>query len=162
MAGAGSPLPGEQATAPLPQRLLVPFDGSDPALRAAVMACRLARAGGGTVRLLSAIEPQGLRGLGAVLPSGTIGEAIRGIEQALRAAAETDLQRVRDVCAAAGVPCTSAVVFDIPVRAIVAAAADADLIVMGSRGHGAVAGAVLGSVAHRILGATDRPVLVVH
>lgn len=154
--------PAKAATAPPPQRLLVPFDGSEPAMRAAVMACRLARAGNGRVRILSAIEPQGLRGLGAVLPSGTIGEAIRGIEQALRAAAESDLQRPRDVCAAAGVPCTTDVVFDIPVNAIVVAAEEADLVVMGSRGHGAIAGAVLGSVAHRLLGATRTPVLVVH
>ena len=40
-------------------------------------------------------------------------------------------------------------------------AIDADLIVLGSRGHGAIASALLGSVSRGILGATRRPVLIV-
>ena len=50
-----------------------------------------------------------------------------------------------------------------PVDEIVAFADafDADLIVVGSRGHGALASALLGSVSRGILGETRRPVLVV-
>ena len=38
---------------------------------------------------------------------------------------------------------------------------DVDLIVVGSRGHGAIAGALLGSVSRGILSVSTRPVLIV-
>ena len=47
------------------------------------------------------------------------------------------------------------------VVAEIAEEVDADLLVCGSRGHGALAGAVVGSVAHRLLHVAPCPVLVV-
>ena len=38
---------------------------------------------------------------------------------------------------------------------------DASVIIMGSRGHGDLAGLVLGSTAHKVIHLADRPVLVV-
>ena len=50
----------------------------------------------------------------------------------------------------------------VPVRAVADAADEADLVVIGSRGLGALSGVALGSVSHRLLGETRKPVLVVH
>ena len=49
-----------------------------------------------------------------------------------------------------------------PVRAIADAAENADLVVVGSRGLGSFSGAALGSLSHRVIGETPKPVLVVH
>jgi nucleotide-binding universal stress UspA family protein len=45
--------------------------------------------------------------------------------------------------------------------AAAAEAADADVIVVGTRGHSALGGLLVGSVTQRLLHVTDRPVLVV-
>jgi nucleotide-binding universal stress UspA family protein len=63
----------------------------------------------------------------------------------------------------AGVAAYSRLLRGDPVDEIVAYAdtIDADLIVVGSRGHGAVTSALLGSVSRGILQEARRPVLVV-
>ena len=84
------------------------------------------------------------------------------VEHGLRKDAEVQLDRCRRVCEAAGVPVAWRIEVEPPLRAIVDAAADADLIVMGSRGRGALSGAALGSLSHRVLGETRKSVVIVH
>ena len=48
-----------------------------------------------------------------------------------------------------------------PARALIAASEDADLLVVGSRGHGAFVGALLGSVSHHVVAHALCPVVVV-
>ena len=79
---------------------------------------------------------------------------------------EWDKELLEEAQAAAkreNVPAGTALLRGEPVAEIVrhADTIDADLIVLGSRGHGAIASALLGSVSRGILGATTRPVLVV-
>lgn len=49
-----------------------------------------------------------------------------------------------------------------PAAVIKERAEDADLVVLGGRGHGAVTGLPLGSVAHAVLHHVDRPIAIVH
>jgi nucleotide-binding universal stress UspA family protein len=60
------------------------------------------------------------------------------------------------------VPVSACIEFGPPLEAIVAAAKDADLVVMGSRGRSVLSGAILASLSQRVLGGTRTPVLVVH
>jgi nucleotide-binding universal stress UspA family protein len=62
-----------------------------------------------------------------------------------------------------GVPAGTELLVGSPADEIVAFADsnDVDLIVIGSRGHGAIASALLGSVSHAVLHEARRPVLVV-
>lgn len=149
-----------------PRRILVAVDGSGPSLRAVEMAAALAARSGGEVRLLSVVDSLWQRSLG--LSAGAkqavrLGLRADRIEEALREDAQAQLERGRRICERAGLKCTTHVeVFELPFQAIARAAEQADLLVLGSRGLGAVSGAVLGSLSHRILGATRTPVLVVH
>jgi nucleotide-binding universal stress UspA family protein len=83
-------------------------------------------------------------------------------ERALRAEGEAQLAHCRRLCEAVGVPVTTRVQLAAPARAIAEAAAEADLVVMGTRGLGALSGVALGSLSHRVIGETGKPVLFVH
>ncbi|MEU9191348.1 universal stress protein [Streptomyces sp. NPDC048484] len=48
-----------------------------------------------------------------------------------------------------------------PVEALVAAAAEAETLVLGSRGHGAIVGFLLGSVGQQVIAEATRPVVLV-
>ncbi|WP_055489206.1 universal stress protein [Streptomyces sp. TP-A0356] len=56
---------------------------------------------------------------------------------------------------------TAEVLEDAPVETLVAEAAAAELLVLGSRGHGALVGFLLGSVGRQVIAESARPVVVV-
>lgn len=150
---------------PAPRAILVAVDGSGPSVRAVEMAVGIACATKGKVALIHAIDPALFR----LLPlDSAFGGATRlgidpgKLEEDLRRDAVASLERCGRICETAGVDYTSRIEMKQPARAIADAAEHADLIVMGSRGLGALSGAALGSLSHRVIGETRRPVLIVH
>lgn len=133
--------------------VVVATDGSDGAKAAMQVAVEIAKADGG--KLIIAHVEQDVAGKGGIVPVDmTGGEFVAGLrEQAEKLSGEGVEASVE----------TAAIVLGGPAHAIeeIAKKADADLIVVGTRGHSAVAGLLLGSVTHRLLHVADRPVLSV-
>ncbi len=135
--------------------ILVAVDGSEQSDRAVATARDLARLSGGTVHLVHVREREVIGGSGGA-----------SLEMEEPGVVEDLLKLDSAVFADMGVP------FTINVRdafvghvgsEIVAASRElpADLIVMGSRGRGAIGHLLLGSNAYKVLHLSDCPVLVV-
>jgi nucleotide-binding universal stress UspA family protein len=60
-----------------------------------------------------------------------------------------------------GIPVSGTVVENSPATALLDAAKDADLVIVGSRGHGGLASILLGSVSSQVVHHAHCPVLVV-
>jgi len=152
------------ASVPPPRELVVAVDGSGPSLRAVELAASIARATGGRLVLIHAIDPALVRLLpldGPFAGATRLGVDIGVLEERLRRDGVRQLEHCGALCEKAGVPYEGRVVMEPPARAIAEAAEKADLVVLGRRGIGAFTGVVLGSVSHRVLGETRKPVLVV-
>ncbi|MFB7542323.1 universal stress protein [Streptomyces zaomyceticus] len=79
----------------------------------------------------------------------------RAAEAVLREAETTIAVRYPDVAL------TAEVLLDTPVTALLGTEERAEMLVIGSRGHGAVAGFLLGSYGRQIIAAATRPVVAV-
>ena len=147
----------------IPKRIVAAFDGSGASLRALELAAGFAKASGGTITLVYAIDMTGVAAL-TRLESGPdfIGRLAIEVEQALRQDAESQLSPARRFLDDAGISYTEQIDVGSALTSITRAGADADLVVIGSRGMGAISGAILGSLSQRVIGAVGCPVLIVH
>jgi nucleotide-binding universal stress UspA family protein len=78
-----------------------------------------------------------------------------------KAAKEFVIDRVSTIAPSPAVPLRPLVAESDPAEALIAAAADADLLVVGTRGRSPFAGLVLGSVSQRCAAAARCPVLLI-
>jgi nucleotide-binding universal stress UspA family protein len=134
--------------------ILIATDGSDSAGQALAVAIGLALDTGATLQVLSVRPPRVAGRAGAGPPMLEI-EQLDGPERIAEAAA----QQARD----AGVDATAHAAHGDVVSTIATSAGSfgADLLVVGSRGHGSLSGALLGSVSHALIGRSPVPVTIV-
>jgi nucleotide-binding universal stress UspA family protein len=145
------------------RRLVVGIDGSVDAGAAASFVATLEPPRGGSVTLVSVVEPRRLPSLG-LLPSTArahIARAARDDYEARIAAARRDLDRHAAIIARAGWKVDTVVRSGVPLAELVAAGRDADAIVVGARGAGGLEGLLLGSVADGVVRHARTSVLVV-
>jgi len=135
------------------ERLLVAVDHSEASARVLAAAKDLASLSKGKVWVLHLREKEVIAQMGDV-PSESDAEADQAIRDGV------DMLRQAGIDAEGEVRQTT---FGHAAREIVADAKehDAGVIIMGSRGRGDFAGALLGSTAHKVIHLTDRPVMVV-
>ncbi len=134
--------------------ILLATDGSEAAVEALDFAIELARETGSELELLAVRPPRVLSKGGAAPPIFEVEEP-GGAERIVAAAAEK--------AAAARVEAHGHVGHGEPVDVIAAASErlHADLIAVGSRGLGAISGALIGSVSHGLIKRSHVPVAVV-
>lgn len=141
-----------------PRTVVVGVDGSDHSRHALAYALGAVDPDGGSVTCVAAWRTEVEAGM---LVSSVMADPVPAIDE--RYAGLLD-GVVRDLAAGyPGVSMTSLVAHGPTAKALleVARDLDADLVVVGSRGHGGFAGLMLGSVSRRVVARADRPVAVV-
>ncbi len=139
------------------KRILVAVDGSECAQKAARLAADIALRFGSRLTLVYVV-PQ------LLLPPDVYGLTLADAEREHAAYAEKLLGEAAVKLGEPGVQTDTQVLFGSPAETIAEAAAEPDvsLVVVGSRGRGAVARMLLGSVSDRLVHICPKPVLVVH
>jgi len=136
--------------------IVIATDGSTEARAAVEFGLDIAAAENATAVLLQVMPPTDWTMLDR-------GASLRPLEDELRLHDAPALTEAAELAAERGVPFLTEVIAGRPADEIVAYADSicADLIVIGSRGRGAVAGALLGSVSRDVLHESRTPVVVV-
>jgi nucleotide-binding universal stress UspA family protein len=132
-------------------RIVVGVDGSDESHRALEWAIAEASRWGASLLVVHAWR------FGVSPTDPNAAEATREIGRAAQHVVDHEVAYVRE----SGVEVEGVLVFASPARALVDRSADADLLVVGSRGRGGVAATLLGSVSTACVRHARCPVVVV-
>ena len=143
--------------------VVVGVDGSRSSRSAVQVAAELAVAEGGSLRLVTAWQPASVLCPAVQDPQGARLAAEKHASATRQAAAQHEVTAVveqlrRDL---PGLEVSGAAVEGTPLDVLTSSAADASLLVVGSRGHGGFAGLALGSVSHAVVRSARVPVAVV-
>jgi nucleotide-binding universal stress UspA family protein len=139
--------------------IVVGFDGSESSQNALNWAMDEARQRNGELRLITVWNKPPMAWYPAVLETAA-GEI--AAEESPQSIAETLQADALKTAAAEGLAATGQLVHgDSPAAALLDAARHADLVVVGSRGHGGFPGLHLGSVSSQVVSHATCPVLVV-
>lgn len=137
--------------------VVVGVDGSAESVAALAWAARYASATGARVRALLAWH---YPTAASVPPVGVAPEAIRGeTEQQMADTLSQVMSQVFPGSLPAGVETSTS--YGHPAEALIGASKEADLLVVGSRGHGAFTGMLVGSVSIHCVTGAFCPVVVV-
>jgi Universal stress protein UspA and related nucleotide-binding proteins len=141
-------------------RVLVAIDGSDQAAVAVDLVANIAWPAGTEIVVAEAIE-SGAALFGGPWPALAMVEANR-LEAEVRAESDRTVHEARRRLAGPGLYVEAAVLRGRPATAIAdrVRAMQADLIVVGSRGHGRIESMLLGSVSAELIDHAPTPVLV--
>ena len=139
------------------KKILIATDGSAPSAEALQVGLDLAAQEGAETVVVHVIPSLD------TLPSGGFGLATGAVAHAVTEADMQPLDAAEALADELGVPVTTTLLRGTTVSQIVAYAdeQDVDMIVIGSRGHGALTTALIGSVSLGVLRHTKRPVLIV-
>lgn len=135
--------------------ILVGVDGSHAALAAAAWAAREADLRGVPLRIANAIPAWAC----SAVPQGRFTRVAAWMRDGAAAVLGTAMERVHAV--APGVQADTAILAGDPRPALIEAAADAELLVIGNHGLGGFRGLLLGSVAYGVAGQAPCDVAVV-
>jgi nucleotide-binding universal stress UspA family protein len=144
----------------VPMRILLAIDGSESSVQARDMVASLSWPEGTSITVLTAYELP-VSWVSGVVVTG--GEWMQTAENDLRRQLTEDLVELARPLEGRGWTVDRHVVDGRPGTVIpeVAREMEADLIVLGSRGHGTMRAMLLGSVSAEVSGSADRSVLVV-
>jgi nucleotide-binding universal stress UspA family protein len=135
-------------------RILVAVDYSENSGRALAAARDLALLSKGEVWVLHLMERETGGKVGVVTSAETFSEAEGAVETSVKALVDAGVTAHGEVRSTLFGHAAREIIEDAKVN-------NADVIVMGSRGRGDLAGLLLGSTAHKVIHLADRPVLVV-
>lgn len=145
-------------------KILVPYDGSQFSERAIEHAAYLAKALDAELLFVNATVLPALMYTYHEPTNAAINEAAQLLVQSSRDAAARSLEGIVDKCKKDGMKASFMQRVGSPAELVleIAKKEKADLIVMGSRGLGAMKSLLLGSVTRKVSERSSCPVLIVH